>query len=71
MIEAVLLKVLLIAKALVVAGKVPLLWAAKGPVFLAGVVAVVILLVTMVLVGVTVSLSLALGSFGRLVPSSH
>jgi hypothetical protein len=71
MIEAVLLKVLLIAKALVVAGKVPLLWVAKGPVFLAGVVAVVILLVTMVLVGVTVALSLAMGSFGRLVPGSH
>jgi len=71
MIEAVLLKVLLIAKALVVAGKVPLLWVAKGPVFLAGVVAVVILLVTMLLVGVTVALSLALGSFGRLVPGSH
>jgi hypothetical protein len=71
MIEALLLKVLLVAKALMVAGKVPLLWAAKGPVFLAGVVAVVTLLVTMLLVGVTVALSLAFGSFGRLVPGSH
>ena len=71
MIEALLLKVLLIAKALLVAGKAPLVWAAKGPVFLAGVVAVAILLVTMLVVGVTVTLSLALGSFGRSVPGSH
>jgi len=74
MIEAVLLKVLLIAKGLVVAGKVPLVWAAKGPVFLAGVVAVSVLLVTMLLVGVAVALSLAvgsLGSFGREASGSH
>ena len=71
MIEALLLKVLLVAKALLVAGKVPLVWAAKGPLFLAGVAAVSVLLVTMLLVGVTVALSLALGSFGRLVPGSH
>ena len=71
MIVALLLKVLLIAKALLVAGKVPLLWAAKGPVFLAGVVAVAILMVTMLLVGATLTLSLALGSIGRLVPGSH
>jgi hypothetical protein len=71
MIVALLLKVLLIAKALLVAGKVPLLWAAKGPVFLAGVVVVAILMVTMLLVGTTLTLSLALGSIGRLVPGSH
>ena len=71
MIEALLLKVLLVAKALLVAGKVPLLWAAKGPVFLAGVVAVAILMVTMLLVGVTLTLSVALGSFGRTIPGSH
>jgi hypothetical protein len=65
MIEAVLLKVLLIAKALLVAGKVPLVWAAKGPLFLAGVAAVSVLLVTMLLVGVAVALSLVLGSSGR------
>jgi hypothetical protein len=65
MIEAVLLKVLLIAKALLVAGKVPLVWAAKGPLFLAGVATVSVLLVTMLLVGVAVALSLFLGSFGR------
>ena len=71
MIEALLLKVLLVAKALLVAGKVPLLWAAKGPVFLAGLVAVAILMVTMLLVGATLTLSVALGSFGRSVPGSH
>ena len=71
MIVALLLKVLLIAKALLVAGKVPLLWAAKGPVFLAGVVVVAILMVTMLLVGATLTLSLALGPIGRLVPGSH
>jgi hypothetical protein len=65
MIEAVLLKVLLIAKSLLVAGKVPLVWAAKGPAFLAGVAAVSALLVTVLLVGVAVVLSLAMGSFGR------
>jgi len=71
MIEVLLLKVLLIAKALLVAGKVPLVWAAKGPVFLAGVVAVSALLVTMLLVGAVVTVSLALGSLGRVAPGSH
>ena len=71
MIAAVLLKVLLIAKGLLVAGKVPLVWAAKGPLFLAGVAAVSVLLVTMLLVGVAVALSLALGTFGRVASGSH
>ena len=71
MIVALLLKVTLIAKALLMAGKVPLLWAAKGPVFLAGLVVVAILMVTMLLVGATLTLSLALGSIGRLVPGSQ
>ena len=71
MIVALLLKVLLIAKALLVAGKVPLLWAAKGLVFLAGVAVVAILMVTMLLVGATLTLSLALGSIGRSIPGSQ
>src|SRR5215213_11994173 len=71
MIEVLLLKVLLIAKALLVAGKVPLVWAAKGPMFLAGAVAVSVLLVTMLLVGVVVTVSLALGSLGRVAPGSR
>ena len=71
MIEAVLLKILLIAKALLVAGKVPLVWAAKAPVFLAAVAAVSVLLVMMLLVGVAVALSLVLGSFGRVASGSH
>jgi len=71
MIEAVLLKVLLIAKALLVAGKVPLVWAAKAPVFLAGVAAVSVLLVMMLLVRVAVTLSLVLGSFGRVAAGSR
>jgi hypothetical protein len=71
MIEALSLKVLLIAKALLVAGKVPLVWAAKGPVLLAGVVAVAIVVVTMLVVGVTLTVSVALGSFGRSVAGWH
>ncbi len=71
MIEAISLKVLLIAKALVGAGKVSLLWATKAPVFLAGVVAVSVLLVTMVLVGVAVALSLVLGTLGRVASRSR
>ncbi len=71
MIEAIMLKVLLITKALVGAGKVPLLWATKAPVFLAGVVAVSVLLSTMVLVGVAVALSLVVGTLGRVAYGSR
>jgi hypothetical protein len=71
MIEAILLKVLLIAKVLFGAGKVSLLWATKAPVFLAGVVAVSVLLATMLLVSVAVAMSLVLGNLGRVSSGSH
>ena len=63
MVEAILLKILLIAKALLGAGKVPLLWATKAPVFLVGVVLVSVVLVTMLLVGLAVTLLLVFGSW--------
>ncbi len=58
MMEALLLKIALLAKALLGLGKAPLLTLGKGPMLLLGVAATVVLLGTTLMVGLAVVLSL-------------
>lgn len=61
MMEALLLKTVVVGKAVVGSGKFPLLVAGKVPLLLLGVAATLALFVTLVVVGLGVVLSLVVG----------
>ena len=74
MIEAILVKVMLVVQALLAVGKVPLLWAGKAAFLLLAIAVGFALLVTMWVVGLAVGLSLVLGepsSRARPTPNSR
>jgi hypothetical protein len=62
MMEALLLKLVVVAKAALALGKTPLLVAVKAPLLLLGVAATLALFATLVMVGLGVVLSLVVGA---------